>query len=65
MTAGFMYSPELTRNILREDHVLRPMRLRLVYELLQAYGVFDEAEAVVIEPRVATDQELMSFQQRD
>ncbi len=65
MTAGFMYSPELTRNILREDHVLRPMRLRLVYELLQAYGVFDEAEAVVIEPRVATDQELMSFHQRD
>ena len=60
-----MYSPELTRNILREDHVLRPMRLRLVYELLQAYGVFERPDAVVIEPRVATDLELMSFHGRD
>ncbi len=65
MTAGFMYSPELTRNILREDHVLRPMRLRLVYELLQAYGVFERPDAVVIEPRVATELELMSFHGRD
>ncbi len=65
MTVGFMYSPELTRNILREDHVLRPMRLRLVYELLQAYGVFERPDAVVIEPRVATDLELMSFHGRD
>ena len=64
MTAGFMYSPELTRNILREDHVLRPMRLRLVYELLQAYGVFERPDAVVIEPRVATELELMSFHGR-
>ena len=60
-----MYSPELTRNILREDHVLRPMRLRLVYELLQAYGVFERPDAVVIEPRVATEQELMTFHGRD
>ncbi len=65
MTAGFMYSPELTRNILREDHVLRPMRLRLVYELLQAYGVFGQPDTIVIEPRLATDQELMSFHGRD
>ena len=65
MTVGFIYSPELTRNILREDHVLRPMRLRLVYELLQAYGVFERPDAVVIEPRVATDLELMSFHGRD
>ena len=65
MTAGFMYSPELTRNILREDHVLRPMRLRLVYELLEAYGVFGRPGATVIEPRVANEQELMAFHGRD
>ena len=45
--------------------MLRPMRLRLVYELLQAYGVFERPDAVVIEPRVATDLELMSFHGRD
>ena len=65
MTAGFLYSPELTRNILREDHVLRPMRLRLVYELLQAYGVFEQPGAIVLEPRLATEQELMTFHGRD
>ena len=65
MTAGFLYSSELTRNILREDHVLRPMRLRLVYELLQAYGVFEQPGAIVLEPRLATEQELMTFHGRD
>ena len=60
-----MYSPDLTRNILREDHVLRPMRLRLVYELLQAYGVFERPDAIVIEPRLASEQELMAFHGRD
>ena len=65
MTAGFLYSPELTRNILREDHILRPMRLRLVYELLQAYGVFERPDTIVLEPRLASEQELMTFHGRD
>ncbi len=65
MTAGFLYSPELTRNILREDHILRPMRLRLVYELLEAYGIFAEGMGTVLTPRLATPQELSAFHARD
>lgn len=65
MPAGFLYSPELTQNILREDHVLRPMRLRLVYELLEAYGVFSHDESLLLEPQLATPQELMTFHSRD
>lgn len=65
MTAGFLYNDALTRNILREDHVLRPMRLRLVYELLQAYGVFQHPNARLITPRVATQEEIHVFHTRD
>ena len=64
-SAEFVYSEDLTRNILREGHVLQPVRLRLVYELLSAYGVFERPGAVVIEPRAATPQELMTFHGRD
>ena len=65
MTAAFVYSEELTRNILREDHVLRPMRLRLVYELLRALGVFDLPAAKLLEPRMATPEEIQAFHTRD
>ena len=65
MTAAFVYSEALTRNILREDHVLRPMRLRLVYELLQALGVLDDPAVTVIEPRLATPVEIGAFHTQD
>ena len=65
MPAGFLYDEALTRNILREDHILRPMRLRLVYELLQAYGVFQHPNALLIPPRIATPEELQDFHTRD
>ncbi len=65
MTAAFVYSEGLTRNILREDHVLRPMRLRLVYELLQAFGIFDQPNTQLIEPRLATPEEIGTFHSQD
>ena len=65
MQTSFIYSEELTKNILREDHVLRPMRLRLVYELLQSYNVFSNGSANILEPRIATPYELMTFHSRD
>jgi len=65
MPAGFLYDEALTRNILREDHILRPMRLRLVYELLQAYGVFQHPNALLIPPRIAMPEELQDFHTRD
>jgi acetoin utilization protein AcuC len=65
MSAAFVYSPELTRNILREDHVLRPIRLRLVYDLLDAYGAFQRPDSTLLTPRIATPQELLTFHSRD
>ena len=65
MQTGFIYSEELTKNILREDHVLRPMRLRLVYELLESYKVFSNKSAQILEPQIATPFDLMTFHSRD
>lgn len=34
--AAFIYAHALSRHVLREDHVMRPTRLRYTYELLEA-----------------------------
>ncbi|MBN1580586.1 MAG: acetoin utilization protein AcuC [Anaerolineae bacterium] len=41
-----------------EAHPLRPVRLKMTYELLQAFGAFDGEHSWVSEPRLATDDEL-------
>src|ERR1051325_11374856 len=56
--AAYIYSDKMSRHVLREDHPLRPRRLRLTYELLQAYDAFKLPGAHLIEPREATEQEL-------
>ncbi|SUZ91597.1 uncharacterized protein METZ01_LOCUS44451 [marine metagenome] len=56
--AAFIYEDALSRHELRSDHPMRPVRLRYTYELLQEYGAFEHPEAVLIDPRSATDEEL-------
>lgn len=58
-TAAFVYADALSQHVLRDDHPMKPHRLRMVYELLDAYGVFQRPEAVVLAPRPATDAELL------
>lgn len=60
-TAAFVYSDVLTQHTLREDHPLVPRRLRLVYELLEAYGVFQHPQVRLVPPRPATEEELLWF----
>ncbi len=57
--AAFVYDDKVSRHVLREDHPMRPKRLRTVYELLDAYGAFDAAPPVP--PRAATKEELLWF----
>ncbi|GBD10577.1 Acetoin utilization protein AcuC [bacterium HR23] len=64
-TSAFVYSPVLTQHILREDHPLVPRRLRLVYELLEAYGVFQHPDASLVAPRMATEEELLWFHTKE
>ena len=55
---AFLYDDALTRHELRQDHPMRPVRLRHTYELLQAYGAFDGDNSSLIPPRPASEEEL-------
>ena len=57
--AAFIYTDQLSRHVLRADHPLKAIRLRMTYELLQAYGAFELPDAILSEPRPATMQELL------
>ena len=56
--AAFVYDEALSRHQLRHDHPMRPIRLQHTFELLQAYGAFDEGVSQLVPPRAATDSEL-------
>ena len=56
--AAFVYEDALSRHVLRQDHPMRPVRLRYTYELLQAYGAFDADASLLVPPRPATEEEL-------
>ncbi len=56
--AAFVYDDTLSRHELRNDHPMRPVRLRYTYELLQAYGAFDLETSSMIPPRAAAEEEL-------
>ncbi|MFH1560845.1 MAG: acetoin utilization protein AcuC [Chloroflexota bacterium] len=63
--AAFVYHDVLTRHVLRENHVMVPTRLRYAYELLESYGAFQLPHAVLVEPRQATEEEIMTFHTRE
>ncbi|MBI4234221.1 MAG: acetoin utilization protein AcuC, partial [Chloroflexi bacterium] len=62
--AAFVYDDVLARHVLRENHVLVPTRLRYTYELLEAYGAFQEPHVRLVPPRQATEEELLGFHTR-
>ena len=56
--AAFIYESALSQHVLRQDHPMRPARLRHTYQLLQAYGAFDAGKSQLLAPRPATLEEL-------
>ena len=63
--AAFVYHDVLSRHVLRDDHVMVPTRLRYTYELLESYGAFRLPNALFVEPRRATEEEIETFHARD
>ena len=57
--AAFVYDEAVSQHVLRDDHVMRPTRLKYTYELLEAYGAFKDSK--LIQPRHATIEELLWF----
>ena len=60
-TAAFVYQDALSRHVLRGDHPMKPARLRHTYELLEAYQAFDGESSLLVEPRPATEAEILSL----
>ena len=58
---AFVYGDQLSRHVLAESHPLRPERLRYAFELLDAYGAFDDGDSLLVEPRAATAEEVMWY----
>ncbi|HEX76972.1 MAG TPA: acetoin utilization protein AcuC [Dehalococcoidia bacterium] len=59
--AAFVYDAALSQHVLRHDHPLRPSRLRLTFELLDAYQAFSLPGSRLVPPRLASDDEVLSF----
>ena len=62
--AAFVYDDALARHVLSQEHPLKAVRLKYTYELLESYGAFQAPTAVVVEPRMATEEEVLAFHTR-
>ena len=62
---AFIYRDSMSRHVLREDHVFRPVRLRYTYELLEEFGAFEVENGRLVDPRHATDEEVQTFHTPD
>ncbi|UDI78016.1 acetoin utilization protein AcuC [Staphylococcus taiwanensis] len=60
---GYVYSDELLKYRFNDNHPFNQMRLKLTTELLQAMGILTKAH--MIQPRIATDDELALVHQYD
>jgi acetoin utilization protein AcuC len=63
--AAFICSDELWTHGHGDAHPLRPERLRLTYELLQAYGALEGETSCLCAPSLATDDELTLWHTAD
>ncbi|MBI2917731.1 MAG: acetoin utilization protein AcuC [Chloroflexi bacterium] len=63
--AAYIYDESLSRHVLREDHVMRPSRLRYTYELLEACGAFSLPNSRLVSPRLANDEDVLTFHSPD
>ncbi len=59
--AAFVYSDILSRHVLSPEHPMKPVRLRYVYELLESFDAFSPANVSLVEPRMATEDEVVAF----
>ena len=63
--SAFIYSHDLSNHTLRDDHPMKPYRLKYTYELLNSYGAFDETNSLLLPPRNATTEELALLHTRE
>ena len=57
----FVYDEAMSRHRLRGDHPMRPVRLQHTFDLLSAYGAFDQNTSQLVPARPACEAELGWF----
>ena len=59
--SAFYYDGRMSGHVLSDTHPMKPVRLRYTYDLLRAYGAFDDQRSHLTAPRDATKEELAWF----
>lgn len=62
---AFIYDEALAEHELSRDHPMKPVRLSYTHELLEAYGAFDVPGTLLERPRLASEDEVMSYHSRE
>ena len=65
MKTAFLYTPKYSLYDYGTDHPMRIARLRLCYELLEAYQFFQNPDVQIVKPIPATKEEVLSFHEED
>jgi len=65
MKSAFIYSDEFGKYSYGSSHPMRPVRLKLTYELIKAYGLFNLPNTWLVEARKATEGEVFLFHTKD
>jgi len=63
--AALLYSERFLEYNLGPAHPLRPVRVKLTYDLLKAKGILDNATVSVVEPQAATEQQILLFHEQE
>lgn len=65
LTNALMYSYDLARQEYKPTHPFKPMRARLMFELLNRYGLISEENQRIIEPPIMNEELLYLFHTRE
>lgn len=64
MRAAFVFSSQFQAYSFGDDHPLRPLRLQLLYELLESAGLLNGNNIRLVSPPPASDDELLTVHDR-
>jgi len=62
---ALIYSYNLTQHEYKPTHPFKPVRARMMYELLNRYGIISEENQRVVEPRIMDEELLYLFHTRE
>ena len=65
MKTAFIYTDDFAKFDYGASHPLKTFRLKLTYELIRAYGLFSLPGVRLVEPAVASDEDLLLYHEAD